>query len=647
MKLRTACNRDCPDACTLEAEVEDGILVSLKGAPDDPVTKGFLCPRTTKFVARQNSTDRLRTPMLRTGPGPEDFESVSWERALDLAAAKMSEAKDQHGAASILHYRSGGALGYLKALTSVVFDRLGPVTVKRGDICSGAGEWAQEQDFGVSDSSEVEDLLNAKLILIWGKNIHTSSVHLLPVILEAKKRGTVLVGIDCAPTKATRLCQLFLTPRPGTDAQIALAMVTYLAQRDRLDPDASKYCNHLSEFLEMAASVSIEERFARAGIALDEGLALAHLYDELRPSSLLVGWGAPRRSNGADTVRALDALTAVSGNIGLPGACTSFYYQRRRSFYHEALPDFGPPPRTFSETCLGREIEEADPPVRYAWVTAGNPAAMLPDSERVARVLKAVDFTVVVDTHWTDTCAVADLVLPTLTLVEDEDIMGAYGNPYLRSSQPVVAPVGEARHELWIHQELANRLGFGELLSGTPREWKERLLRPEVDRAVFEGKPVRQPGAPKVLFEGRRFLTPDGRANLIVQEPGLPEVNSKEYPFRLMAVSHPEAQSSQWSTQPPEIPLARISDQADPQWENGSVCRLESRHGGFSVQIRRETGIHAELVILPKGGSGMFGGWCPNDLIEAKETDHGGGACFYEEPVRFVLEVGSPSLTNL
>ncbi len=640
MKLRTACNRDCPDACTIEAEVEDGKLISLKGASDDPITKGFLCPRTTRFVDRQNSVDRLRTPMLRTGPGPDDFESISWERALDLAATKLSEAKEHHGAQSILHYRSGGALGYLKALTSVVFDRIGPVTVKRGDICSGAGEWAQEQDFGVSDSSEVEDLKNAKLILIWGKNIHTSSVHLLPVILEAKKQGTVLVGIDCAPTKSTRLCQLFLTPRPGTDAQIALAMVTYLAKRDRLDPEAAKYCNHLSEFVNMAASVSMEERFGRAGIALEDGLELARLYDELRPSSLLVGWGAPRRSNGADTVRALDALTAVSGNIGVPGACTSFYFQRRRSFHHEALPDFGPPPRTFSETCLGLEIEQAEPGVRFAWITAGNPVAMLPDADRVARALKAVDFTVVVDTHWTDTCAVADLVLPTLTLVEDEDVMGAYGNPYVRSSQPVVAPVGEARHELWIHQQLADRLGFGELLAGTPREWKERLLKPEVDRAVFAGKPVRQPGAPKVLFEGRKFDTADGRVNLMTKEPGLPEANSKDFPFRLMAVSHPDAQCSQWSTKPPEIPSVKISDEADPQWQNGSVYRLESRHGGFAVQILRASGVHPELVIMPKGGSGLFGGWCPNSLIEAKETDHGGGACFYEEPVRLVPQPG-------
>ena len=637
MKLRTACNRDCPDACTLEAEVVDGKLVSLKGSHDDPITKGFLCPRTTRFVERQEAPDRLRAPMMRKSKDSDEFVQVSWEHALDTVAEKMLAAKAKNETSSIFHYLSGGSLGYLKALTNVVFQQLGPCTFKHGDICSGAGEWAQEQDFGVSDSSEAADLLNAKLILIWGKNVHTSSVHLLPILLEAKKRGTVLVCIDPAPTKSARISQLAICPRPGTDAQIALALVSYLADRDRLDPDAANYCNNLPEFLEMARSVSFEERMKRAGVPLEQGLELARLYEELTPSSLLVGWGGPRRSNGAETVRALDALTAVSGNIGVAGACTSFYFQRRRSFNKAAMPPHGPAARTLSEPRLGVELEAAEPKVRLAWITAGNPAAMLPDADRVARELRKVDFTVVVDTHWTDTCSVADLVLPTLTLVEDEDVMGAYGNTYLRSSKPVIEAVGEARHELWIHQQLAQRLGFGEVLEGTPAEWKDRLLKPEVDRTVFEGTPVVQPGAPKVLFEGRKFLTPDGKANLITSEPAMPEENSQEFPFRLMAVSHPDSQSSQWSLEPPDLPIARISSAADAQLQDGEVYRLESSRAGFPVKVRREDGLHPEVVILPKGGSGVYGGWCPNALIEAKETDFGAGACFYEEPVRFVL----------
>lgn len=636
MKLRTACTRDCPDACSLEAEVVEGKLIALKGASDDPITKGFLCPRTARFVDRQESPERLRVPLLRKSKQSDEFVPVSWETALDLAAKKLLETKSAHGCEAIFHYLSGGSLGYLKALTNVVFQQLGPCTFKRGDICSGAGEWAQEEDFGLSDSSEAADLLNAKLIVIWGKNVHTSAVHLLPVLLEAKKRGAFIVSIDPAPTKSQKLAHLSLCPRPGTDAQIALALVSYLVERDRLDPEAASYCDNLPEFLAMACAVPFETRMARAGIAVSQGLEFAKVYDELRPSSILVGWGGPRRSNGAESVRALDALSAVAGNVGLPGGCTSFYFQRRRSFNRDALPPHQGGFRTLSEPRLGVELESAEPKIRFAWMTAANPAAMLPDAERVAKALSAVDFTVVVETHWTDTCAVADLVLPTLTLVEDEDVTGAYGNGYLRSGQPVVSPFGESRHELWIHQQLARRLGFGQLLEGTPAQWKERLLKPEVDRAVLQGRPVKQPGAPQVVFAGRRFPTASGKVNLMTAEPAMPPEGPKEYPLRLMAVSHPDSQCSQWSIETPEVPLARISTQAAPELSEGEICRLESSRGGFLVKLKRETGIHPEVVILPKGGSSLRDGWCPNALIEAKETDFGGGACFYEEPVRLV-----------
>ncbi|MCA9781850.1 MAG: molybdopterin-dependent oxidoreductase, partial [Candidatus Eremiobacteraeota bacterium] len=449
----------------------------------------------------------------------------------------------KYGAESILHYHSGGSLGYLKNLIPVFFQEFGPVTVKRGDICSGAGEWAQETDFGLCDSSDPSDLLKSRLIVVWGKNVHTSSVHLVPTLMEARRAGAIIVGIDPVPTRATRLSDVFLCPRPGTDAQLALAVVSHLVERDAVAPDASAYCDNLEEFLSMACSVSFEERMARCGLDPEEGRKFAELYRHNSPSSILVGWGAPRRPNGADTVRAMDGLAAVSGNIGTTGACVSFYYQRRRNFSRRYLPEVVEPPRTFSETRLGREMREADPPVRLAWVTAGNPAAMLPDSQTVAEELRKTNFTVVVDTHHTDTTACADLVLPTLTLVEDDDLMGAYGNHFLRVSRPVIEPEGEARHELWIFQELSRRVGLEGLLDGTPTEWKDRLLSEEVDRSILEGGSTRQPGAPMVLFEGRRFLTPTGRVNLMTNEPPLPEEAEREYPYRLMAVSHPDAQS--------------------------------------------------------------------------------------------------------
>ena len=164
---RTACNRDCPDACGIVATVEDGRAVRLQGDPQHPVTKGFLCHRTSRFLDRQYDPDRLTTPLIRHGA---EFEPISWNEALGVIADKMVRIKDESGGAAILHYRCGGSLGIMKHVTDYFFERFGPVTIKSGDICCGAAEAAQIEDFGDQDSNDLFDVLNSKTIVLWGKN---------------------------------------------------------------------------------------------------------------------------------------------------------------------------------------------------------------------------------------------------------------------------------------------------------------------------------------------------------------------------------------------------------------------------------------------------------------------------------------------
>ena len=153
MERRTTCNRDCPDACRLVVTVQDGRAVRLGGDRKDPVTRGFLCERTKAFLGRQYAPHRLTTPLLRRGG---EQVPVSWDEALDHIAERLLAIRAESGPAAVLHYQSGGSLGILKGVTRQLFDGFGPVTVKRGDICSGAGEWAQEHDFGRSDSNHCE-----------------------------------------------------------------------------------------------------------------------------------------------------------------------------------------------------------------------------------------------------------------------------------------------------------------------------------------------------------------------------------------------------------------------------------------------------------------------------------------------------------
>src|SRR5262245_34831232 len=245
---RTACNRDCPDACSLLVTVRDGRGVALRGDPDDPVTRGFLCERTSRFLTRQYDPQRLTKPLLRRGGATgaarfdQPLQEIGWDEALDIAAERLRRIRDESGPAAILHYRSGGSLGLLKPVADYLFERFGPVTMKHGDICSGASEAAQALDFGVPESNDLFDTLNSKLIVLWGKNPHTSSVHALPILREAKARGCMVVGLDPVRTRAAELCELFLRPRPGADFWLAMGLARWLFDHNLTDPEAPGWC---------------------------------------------------------------------------------------------------------------------------------------------------------------------------------------------------------------------------------------------------------------------------------------------------------------------------------------------------------------------------------------------------------------------
>jgi anaerobic selenocysteine-containing dehydrogenase len=638
--LRTVCNRDCPDACGMIATVVDGRLVRLGGDPDHPVTKGFLCSRTSQFPARQNSPDRVTTPLLRDGTG---FRPVGWEEALGFAAERLLAIRSESGAAAILHYRSGGSLGLVKSVVDYFFELLGPVTVKRGDICSGAGDAAQEADFGDEESHDFFDLNHSRGILLWGKNPFVSNVHLLPLLKEAKARGARLVLIDPVRHKTATLADVYLAPRPGGDLALALGVAALLFETGRVVPGAEASCEGFDAFRSLACSKA-SVAWARDADVAPQALELlaSTLCD--RPCNIQVGWGMGRRTNGSAIVRALDALGALTGNLGIPGGGVSFYFKRRGAFDTSFLAKS--PPRTLSEPLLGKEIlEAAQPPVRAVWVTAGNPVAMLPDSATVARALETRELVVVVDSFLTDTARRAHLVLPTTTLVEDDDLVGAYGNHWLGASVPVVAPPPGVKSDLEIVQLLAaevdRRTGAGEggiapKVAGSARAWKRRLLRRIEPMGVtverLERESVRNPLVGTLLFEGGKFPTPSGKMRLLTQVPAPPE-EEPGFPLWLFSNSTERAQSSQWSGPPPTVLEATCHPDAAPGLADGADVVVESAIGALRARLKLDPLQRRDVVLVPKGGH-FDSGTSANALVKARLTDAGEGAAYLDCRVR-------------
>lgn len=632
----TYCNRDCPDTCRIVATVEDGRVQRLQGDRQHPVTRGFLCQRTNQFLRLQYGPDRVSQPLMRKDG---QHVPVSWDEALDRIAQELRRVVDEHGPEAVFHYRSGGTLGLVVSSASdLFFETLGPVTVKRGDICSGAGEAAQVLDFGVSDSSDPEDLVHARHVLLWGKNVATSSPHSLPRLKAVRSAGGQVVAIDpVAQATTLRHADHFIQPRPAGDLALALAVARELFEGGGIHPDAPEYCRDLDGFRALATSRSATAWCDIADVSPDEVHRLA---EALRhgPTTILVGWGMARRRNGGAIVRALDALGAISGNIGIPGAGVSYYHQRRAAF---RSPATGAAARTIPEPLFGPALLEADPPVRALWVTAGNPVAMLPDTKRVAQAIRACDFVVVADPLFTDTARLADLVLPTPTLLEGDDLLGAYGHHHLGASRPVVAPPPGVRSDLWIFQQLAERLGFGETLAGTADDWKARLLGPALVEAgidahrLAEDPPVRNPTAPMVAFEGRRFATDDGRAHLMTRlaDDAIGEPPSDDFPLGLLSLSTPSSQSAQWSRGAPHPLPVTVHPSSASSIPHGGAGLLVSALGSLDVVVHHDATQRRDVAIVPKGGLPSLKA-CANSITAAALTDLGEGGALYDEHVR-------------
>jgi anaerobic selenocysteine-containing dehydrogenase len=633
---RSTCNRDCPDACGLIATVVDGRLTSLTGDPSHPVTRGFLCYRTSRFPALQSAPHRLRQPLLRQNGS---LRPVSLDTALDVAADRLGAIRAESGPAAIFHYRSGGSLGLLKLLADRLFEQLGPCTTKIGDICSGAGEAAQELDFGISDSNDLLDLRHSRHVLLWGKNPFVSNIHLIPLLREARARGARVALIDPVRHKGESLADSYVQPRPGTDFELALGVARLLFDSGRIDVGALASCDHVDEFRALAHRRSVDAVAAFCDVprrAIEELAAV--LVDG--PTAILIGWGLQRRLRGAATVRALDALSAVSGNLFRPGGGASFYFKRRGPFATDALLT-GRAPRRIREPMFGHDVLAAhDPPIRAIWITAGNPVCMLPDSARVAAALERTEFVVVVDPFLTDTGRRADLVLPVPTLLEDDDLLGAYGHHWLSESRPLIDPPEGVCSELELLQRLAERLGVGAAMAGSADDWKRRLLARTAEHGVTlehlrQHGATRNPQSPEVLFGEGRVRTPSGAVNLIDAPPADPAPDDPAFPLWLFSNSTVLAQSSQWARDPgPRITVTVHPDSA-PGHRDGDEVAVESRAGRLLAVLAFDAGQRRDVAIVPKGGHFDLG-HAANALIEARPTDLGLGAAYLDCQVRIV-----------
>ena len=290
---------------------------------------------------------------------------------------------------------------------------------------------------------------------------------------EARRQGAKLVVIDPYRTRTARVADWHIPIQPGTDTALALGMMRYIIEEGLYDPEY--VAEHTVGFDALRAHVqpfTAGHVAGLTGIDAEDVVRLAREYATTAPAVIRLNYGIQRSQNGGAAARAVCMLPALIGSWKKVGGGLQLSTSGAFQFNSQAVerPDLmlaSPLQRTariVNMSRLGHALTElSDPPVKALFVYNSNPAAVAPNQNAVLRGLMRSDlFTVAHEQFFTDTTDYADIVLPATTFLEHKDFQGAYGHYFLQLSEQAIAPLGEAKQNIWLFSQLAQRMGFPE-----------------------------------------------------------------------------------------------------------------------------------------------------------------------------------------
>jgi len=660
--------------------VRDGVATEVRGDPDHPTTAGALCTKVSRYLQRTYHVDRLLHPMRRIGKkGEGRFERISWDDALDTIAARLKEIAARAPQA-ILPYSYAGTMGLVQgdSMAARFFNKVGASFLDR-TICSTAGSVGYNYTIGAQMGTDVEQFQNARLILIWGGNPIASNLHLWTRVQEAKRKGARLIAIDPYRSLSAEKCHRHIALLPGTDAALALGMMHVLIAENLLDEDyIAQHTLGFGQLKERAQEWTPERTAQTCGITTGEILQLAREYGATarrgEPVAIRLNYGLQRVRGGGMAVRNIACLPALVGAWrhaagGVLLASADAFPTDGRALQRPDLRTGGRP-RTINMSTIGDDLlrgasPEFGPRIEALIVYNSNPAAVAPESQKVAKGLAREDlFTVVLEHFQTDTADYADILLPATTQLEHVDVHLSFGHRYMLANNAAIAPLGEAKPNSDIFRLLAERMGFDDpCLKESDDEIAAQAFRKDDARAIhFDWDSLKRKGwqkmnVPDAPFAQGNFSTPSGKCEFFserMQAAGLDPLPTYIAPYESVA-SNPDLAK--------EYPLAMISpparnflnstfvnvvslrstagephleihpaDAADRGIEEGNQVRIYNGRGSFVAKARVTDRARPGLVV---GLSTWWKKFAPdgrnvNEVTSQRVTDMGKGPTFYD-----------------
>jgi anaerobic selenocysteine-containing dehydrogenase len=651
---------DCPDRCSLEIGVRDGKVTSIAGSRLHSLTAGFICSKVSRFGRRLYGPDRILYPQRRVGAkGSGDFVPISWDEAVREISERFRAIVAAEGAEAIVPFAYGGSNGILthEFVDAHFFRRLGASRLER-TLCAASTTAAQDALYGKMPGTGFEDYAESDFILIWGASPTQSNIHLVPQLKAARRRGAKIAVIDPRRMLGDELVDLYLQPYPGTDVALALAMIRHMDVNGLVDREfLQAHSTGWQQLLEYASAFPLERAARIARVEASDIARIAEGYAGATPAVLRCGWGLERNRNGLAAIAAVLALPAVAGKFGVRGGGYSLSSSKAFDLDDRQLadaPEAGT--RKLNMNRLGRFLTgELEPPIKALFVYNCNPAATVPDHNRVVAGLRREDlFTVVHEQVMTDTAVFADIVLPATTFLEHRELNKSYGAYALQFAEPVIAPMGEAKPNWEVFQLLGRAMGWNDglfaedadgLLGKAVGALKGSFQAPFGVEAVKEKRIIHFdfPGTRPIQFVTVFPNTPDRKVRLYPEALGPEPFRYREqdedgkYPLALISPASGKSISSTMG----EYNLLDVKldmhpdDAADRGLAEGDHVRIFNGLGEVVCGLKLDTRLKPGVVSLAKGiwRRATLNGSVGNALVPDSVTPVSGGACFNDTRV--------------
>lgn len=518
--FRNACPRNCYDTCSIVSYVKDGVLQFIEGAPESTFTDGGLCVKGYAYTRRPYSPDRIKYPMEQQGRGSGNWKRLSWDEAMDKIARKLLEIKEKDGSMLGMGLtKYSGNFGITNYGVEGMMSSLGYTTRLVGTPCWPAGIDAQNYDLGEMWCNDPEDMVNSRYIMIWGANPAWCSVHTMKYIYQAKERGAKILCIDPLLTQTAAKADEYWQVKTGEDGALALGMCRHLLDKGMYDAEwVAANSVGFEEFADyLRRNVTVAWAAEKSGIPAEKIAGAAEDFAAAKPATIWIGYGLQRHVNGGATVRAIDALVAMTGNVGKTGGGARYGHLRTWGFNYHALVQKQPEgskgfvgaagPKGEFDFSSGeqKEIEYSDralninktaqvildaqdPPVRVLWVSCKNPFSQDFDLNKMKKAFDKLEMVVTVDQFFNQTVQHSDIVLPVTTLFEEWTINASYWHYWVSINEQAIKPMHEAKSNIEIAALLSkhmNKLEPGSCTFPTDidtKEWMEK----EFNQGVYD-----------------------------------------------------------------------------------------------------------------------------------------------------------------